>query len=78
MTDYIIGFYIVPFLVMICYEVAAIKRAQRKRLWICSRYWYMLGRCALPVFDLLFACFLLINDLSIYLGKQLKKNDTTT
>ena len=72
MTDYIIWLYVVPFIIMIFYEIAAIKRAQRKRLQIRHRFCDMLERCALPGFNLLFACWLLSDDILYYLDKYLK------
>ena len=72
MTDYIIWLYAVPFIVMVFYEIAAIKRAQRKGLLIRTRFLDMLGRFALPGFNLLFACWLLSDDILYYLDKYLK------
>ena len=72
MTDYIIWLYVVPFIVMVFYEIVAIKKAQRKKLQIRPRFLDMLGRCALPGFNLLFACWLLSDDILYYFDKYLK------
>ena len=70
---YILLGYILPMAIMLCYEVAAIRRAQRRRLMIRTTFWPMFCRCCIPALNLWLAMCLLLLDFNNLAEKFFKR-----
>ena len=70
---YILICYILPMVIMLCYEMRAIVNAQRRGLMIRTRFWPMFCRCCIPALNLWLAMWLLLFDVNYLMEKFYKR-----